>query len=304
MRFRFFAPLAALLILVACSGPSIESRLEQGASNATQLFVDSSIIVPKQQNAALVIGISYAEWPQWALKNTVADARDVEAKLKEMNYDVELLIDPSHDEVWDAVYRLSDTSVDQSAGLRLFYFAGHGLQDRGRNFLVTEIDDDDRVNTIGLQNVIAEIGGAHNSLFFFDACRTTPGVAVGSDNSFVATARDGFRDDRSIGLRLRDERQIESSGLGVQLSNIANTFIMYSTAPNQVAFDGVGENSPFAEAFLEHIDQENANLDEIATEIARGTWARTERAQDPWKTTNALTSDIFLRVPRSVKISG
>lgn len=315
MRFRVFAPLAALLFVIACSGSTLDRHQ----------IVDNAGVAAKRQNAALVVGVSYAAEASWALKNTVADARDVAAKLEDMNYDVTLLIDPLHDDVWDAVFDLSDSSVDPEAGLKLFYFAGHGLQNDGRNFLVTGIDPDGLVRTIGLQDVIAEIGGGpHESLFFFDACRTPPGVSVAANNSFVTTpvSADGdngdaiageeadvdgdgrFGGERSIGLRLREEEAIETAGLGVVLSNIANTFIMYSTAPNQVAFDGVGENSPFAEAFLEHIDEENANLDEIATEIARGTWARTNREQDPWKTTNALTNDIFLRVPRAVKIAG
>ena len=245
---------------------------------------------------ALVVGVSYSDQPDWRLRNTVPDAADVANELRTMGFEVDLQVDPTVQGLQRAVRQLAGAA---KAKVKLFYYAGHGLQIDGGNYLVAEVNEAPTV--VGLDDVIETVSKPkHASLFFFDACRRPPYADRGNLRIRKTALRGIVRSDGAVNTAKIGGR----IGLAETLVNAPNTFIMYSTAPNTAAADGEGRNSPFAQSFLENVGRRNANLDAIATGIARGTKTRTQGRQEPWISKNAFSYDIFLR-PRAVrKVAG
>ncbi len=123
----------------------------------------------------------------------------------------------------------------RNADVALFYYAGHGLQMEGENYLLPvdakiETPADVRFNTINLTDVQQEMAGAQRAnIIILDACRNNPFAAKLSGKG------------RAIGER----------GLGRVDATGAGSLIVFSTQPNNVALDGSGRNSPFAAALAE-----------------------------------------------------
>jgi uncharacterized caspase-like protein len=135
-----------------------------------------------QKRVALVIGnAAYADMP---LRNPVNDAGDVAIKLRQLGFDVTTLTDLTRPQMTQAIRDFGLSS--QGAEAALFYFAGHGVQVRGKNYLLpigqrfaTEADVE--TDAVDVNAVLARVeeAGARVSLLVLDACRTNPLVRSG-----------------------------------------------------------------------------------------------------------------------------
>jgi TPR repeat protein len=236
LSWRLKSVAAALLALVAVA-------LAASAAGAETRF-------------ALVIGNgAYRNVP--ALANPPNDARDIAAALKSLGFNVTLKVDLD----LAAMQRAIDEFALESAGadVSLFYYAGHGFQLSGRNYLIPvgaglRQVGDIASRTVALDAVLAELGqGKGSHLVFLDACRNNPfaGAGVGP-----------------------------AAGLA-RVGKLPGFFITFATQPDNVAFDGSGRNSPFATALLGRLSTPGADISSMMIAVRNDVFAETGGQQIP-----------------------
>jgi formylglycine-generating enzyme required for sulfatase activity/ankyrin repeat protein len=205
-------------------------------TNAYQLLVAATLQPAHADTTgprfALVIGNSgYTGMPR--LKNPVNDATDLTVALKRLGFRVTLLTDASRKAMNQAIVAFREALARDQQSEGIFFFAGHGVQSNGVNYLIpvgadikAEVDLDDEA--VSAQKILGSLEDARNrvNLVILDACR---------DNPLPSMMRSAAR------------------GLAVVTSAPSETLILYSTAAGQTAADGEGRNSPFAQALLSHI---------------------------------------------------
>lgn len=228
---------------------------------------------------ALVIGNSAYE-RAGRLANPVRDAKLLAGVLEDLGFDVEFLPDLDEDGMGDAL-DLLDEKVD-SVDVALFYFAGHGMQVDGRNFLVpidAKLRSESAVEreAISLQSVINILERAKTSLVFIDACRNNP----------LADAL---------------AQKLESTGRGVRvLQGLAtmrtsgDMLIGYATLPNSVAYDGDDANSPYTTALAKHLATPDVEVSVLMKRVTRDVVAATDGKQRPQQLSQMQTEFYFKR---------
>ena len=232
-----------------------------------------------EKRVALVIGNSaYKEVAQ--LANPVNDANEISSALKSAGFDVILGVDVDKREFDTKVRNFADLLEDADAAI--FFYAGHGLQVAGRNYLIPvdahlqgERDlDFDAVNLDFIMKQM-ELGRADKTnIVFLDACR---------DNPFSQNLA------RSMGTR--------STSIGKGLAQVdtgVGTFIAYSTQPGNVALDGKGKNSPFTAALSKHVREPGRDLTSVMIETRKDVLAATAGKQVPWDH-SALTGEFYFQ---------
>ena len=230
-----------------------------------------------EKRIALVIGNSaYQGAPE--LKNSRNDAADMAAALKRLGFDV---VEGS-----DLDKRSMERTIRQfgqklgHADVALFYFAGHGLQVGGQNYLVPvdarltsegDVDFESLPLTLVLRQMERE---AKTSIVLLDACRDNP------------LARNLAR---SMGTR--------SSQIGQGLAEVkagVGTLIGFSTQPGNIALDGDGRNSPYAAALLKYVDVPGKDVSAVLVAVRNDVLQATGGRQVPWEYTS-LTGEVFFK---------
>jgi caspase domain-containing protein len=223
---------------------------------------------------ALVIGNgAYKNGP---LSNPTNDAKDVAASLRAIGFDVTLALDLELKVMRVTIAKFAGKLTDNSAAL-LFY-AGHGVQFAGTNYLLpigslSKIKEprDLEAHSVSLSDLISQITARKNavSIFILDACRDSPFTSVPEIISGLArTVPRGL-------ARSDDERRIKASRL-------AGVLIAYSTAPNMVALDGVGRNSPYTKHLKDALRRPNTTLESMLKLTGSGVTIETAGGQTPW----------------------
>jgi len=163
----------------------------------------------------------------------------------------------------------------RSSAIALVYYAGHGIEINGRNYLVgTDVDmsSPQQVlsHSIDATEMLSALGIATPGakILILDACR---------DNPFPERFR----------------RQ--AHGLA-QIEAPVETFIAFSTSPGKVAEDGSGSNSPYTKALIARLDKENSALEAIFRDVRKSVVNETNGRQTPWENTS-LTAEIKLSAP-------
>ncbi len=213
----------------------------------------------QERRTALVIGnSSYSSGP---LKNPVNDAADMAESLQKLGFSVTLKKNASYKEMDDAIRDFGDKL--KKGGVGLFFYAGHGVQIRGRNYLIPiganiSKDTDVKFFAVDTEIVLAEMGNAGNQLniVILDACR---------DNPFVKSFRSVNR------------------GLAIISNAPKGTFITYSTSPGKVAIDGSGRNSPYTESLIRHMKTPGLPIEEVFKEVRKDLVRKTSGHQVPWE---------------------
>ena len=235
---------------------------------ATQVDASTDGTEPR---TALVIGNSnYDHFGN--LRNPGNDAADVADKLERLGFDVTVLLDGGERDLFEAVRDFGD-KLARTKGLGLFYYAGHGIEVGGTNYLIptdADIQAEDEVEfaSIAVDFVLSKMESADNAsnILILDACR---------DNPLPASTR-----------------STDSRGLTV-VQAPAGSLIVYATDPGEVALDGNGRNSPFTEAFLEHVDTPGLDVELMFRNVRSDVVSSTGGRQTPW-TNSSLTQSIVL----------
>jgi len=209
------------------------------------LYIFLCITSFAQQNStgkyALVIGNgAYTNLSR--LANPVNDADDITAVLQELGFTVDKLLDATLVQMEEAVLRLRDRLHRSEEAYGFFFYAGHGVQMDGENFLIpvdANIPNETflRHRALSVQLLLDNLNDAGNTLnvVVLDACR---------DNPF-GWSRAGSR------------------GLAMITRQPADSIIVYATSAGQVASDGTGRNGLFTSFFLEHLMDPTLEINEV-----------------------------------------
>ncbi len=248
--------------------------LSSGAAPATEAAPQAK---PAERRVALVIGNGrYAHATH--LPNPSNDARAIGAALRDLGFEVIEGIDLGRSMMEQHLRDFLQRS--SSARIALMFYAGHGMQVDGRNYLVpvdarlaarTDLDAD----TVDLDKIVAALDDEiRANIIMLDACRDNP----------LAQLLEKAARSRSIAPR---------GGLAAYSSVGTGTLIAFATAPGHVAQDGDGANSPFTTALLKHIRTADLEVRQMMTRVRAEVAAATGRKQIPWDN-SSLLGDIYL----------
>jgi len=243
----------------------LTSNSEKVISESKTINFNETVL---ENRLALVIGNSnYAVAP---LRNAANDGKAMAKALRELNFDVIEVIDGDKKTMKDAVRKFSD-KLTEDKGVGLFYYAGHGVQVKGDNYLIpinhqiqTEMDVADEA--LGLNTVLdyMHVCGTRMNIIILDACR---------DNPYARSMRSASR-----GLA-----QVYSEGSG--------SLIAYATSPGSVAADGEGENGLYTQELLKAMKTPGLEINTIFRKVLSNVKKLSSGQQIPW--TNASIEGEF-----------
>lgn len=232
---------------------------------AIVILLAAALGARSEGRVALVIG-NGAYQEATSLANPVNDAADVAARLRGLGFKVIEGRDLEKRALERRIGEFADALAGADAGL--FYYAGHGVQVDGRNYILPVDARLDGAVKLQLESVpIDQVLGimeqqTKTSLVFLDACRNNPFARSGTKGS--------------------DRAARALSGLA-PFDAARGSFIAFSTAPGAVALDGSGRNSPFAAALIAHIDRPGQSISDLMIAVRRDVVAATGGQQRPWE---------------------
>lgn len=223
------------------------------------LIYPSATPAATERRIALVIGNSaYSSGP---LKNPVNDAAAMASQLQKLGFTVILKKDANLRGMEDALTDFGDRL--KRGGVGLFFYAGHGLQVGGANYLVPigariNRESDIRYETLDAGKILDEMANANNGLniVILDACR---------DNPYSRSFRNAAR------------------GLAIVSNAPAGTFVSYSTSPGNVASDGDGHNSPYTAALLRYMTEPGQPVEQVFKKVRQTLTTQSGGRQIPWE---------------------
>jgi WD40 repeat protein/uncharacterized caspase-like protein len=231
--------------------------------------------------ALVIANAGYVHTP--TLVNPLNDAALISSKLKELGFDVQLEKDVGASRFSEIIQEFS-TKLDKDTEV-LFYYAGHGLQFLGENFLVgidarlkgeaTLQFETFKLNTI--LNLLER--RASTTLLFWDACR---------DNPLAGELL------RSITGSSSGDSPLVRGGAAPLPPRRGDTLIVFSAEPGKTALDGSGELSPFAESLGRHIGTANVEIESMLKRVSAEVLASTHEFQRPERLSQ-LTHDFYFR---------
>ena len=222
---------------------------------------------PTERRIALVIGNgSYTNAP---LKNPVNDASDMAAKLEACGFKVTKSLNADRAKMREVVREFEHQL--RKGGVGLFFFAGHGIQVNGRNYLVPvgasiheEYEIDDECLKVSSVLRAMEYAGNRLNIIVLDACR---------DNPFARS----FRSSKS-GLAKMDAP--------------TGSLLAYATSPGSVASDGTGRNGIYTGRILELMQKPGLEVLSLFRLVRVGVMSDTGNKQVPWESTS-LTGEFY-----------
>ena len=208
------------------------------------------------------------------LPNPPNDAAAVAAKLEELGFEVYSGVDLDQRSMLSLTRDYARALDGAEAGL--VFYAGHGLQVDGENYLLP-VDaqlahpSDLAFEAVSLTQLMTQIEDeARASIVILDACRDNP-------------------------LSRSFQRKSRSANVGKGLARLSagtGSLIAFATAPGDVALDGTGQHSPFTAALLEEIGQPGVEINQMMTRVRARVYSSTDRDQLPW-TNSALLGEFF-----------
>ncbi|EAQ03130.1 hypothetical protein OB2597_13338 [Pseudooceanicola batsensis HTCC2597] len=238
----------------------------------------SGTLALAESRLAFVVGNS-AYRSVSALENPINDALDISVALEGLGFDVILGSDTSMEEMRTGIRHFAERA--ETADVVLFYYAGHGFQVSGQNYLVpvdaelTSIADlqDQTVPVTDIMTAMQKSRGI--KLVFLDACRDNP-----------------------FGVGMETLPGVDT-GLA-RVGTAADFMFVYATQPDNVAYDGTGRNSFFTEAVLNHIYTPGQDLAELMVSVRRDVLAATGGRQVPWENSSLTRLFEFDQSPETV----
>jgi formylglycine-generating enzyme required for sulfatase activity len=253
----FFLPavfLSGFLFFGACARADQRQAVQPGPERRTALVIG---------NAAYETGF---------LRNPVNDARAMAKVLEELSFDVTLRENLDQKQMKREIQAFGEKL--QEGGVGLFYFAGHGIQVNGRNYLIpvgAAIEHEKQVEyeAVDMGAVLSEMDFAHArmNIVIIDACR---------DNPFA-------RSFRSM-----------AQGLA-SIDAPSGTLIAYATAPGSVANDGAGENGVYTGELIKAMVQPGLKIEDVFKQVRSAVREATEGRQVPWESSSLEGDFYFLR---------
>lgn len=240
------------------------------------LIDESSLLLAQQQQPRTALVIGNAAYLEDALVNPVNDATDIAEALRSLGFEVTLLLDQDLRAMKGALETFNQQL--QIGGVGVFYYAGHGIQVDGENYLIPlnarlERQSDVRFEALALGQVLnaMEDSDAEVKIVMIDACR---------DNPFHLRLRSGTR-------TLSTQR-----GLAFEVPP-EGTIISFATSPGREADDGEGRNSPYTASLLRHIKTPNLDVNAVFRAVRADVMNTTQQRQVPWYQESLVGSFFF-----------
>ncbi len=229
-----------------------------------------------EKRIALIIG-NGAYTKAKPLPNPSNDAADMTASLKTLGFEVLSGVNLDKRGMENLIRDFGNKLAN--GGVGLFYYAGHGIQVGGENYLVpvdADIPEEDEVSysAVPVNLVLRKMATAGNTLniVILDACRNNP---------FARSWRT-FRDNAN------------ADGLA-KIAPPTGTLVLYATEPGKVASDGAGRNGLFTESLLKQIKKPNVEYDQMVKALSADVWQKSNKQQLPWKEGNSLSDFYFAK---------
>ena len=223
---------------------------------------------------ALIVG--NAAYKTSPLKNAVNDARALARALSKFGFEVQLEENVSQQNFMTAL-RTFGNRLRETQGIGLFYYAGHGMQIKGSNYLIPvdttiEAEDEVRYFAIDAGQILDKMDQAGNRLniVILDACR---------DNPFARNFRS------------------KQSGLA-QMDAPSGMLIAFSTSPGSVASDGDGANGIYTKHLLRNLSTPGLPIELVLKRVRESVSADTGQKQIPWES-SSLLGDFYFVEPAS-----
>jgi len=238
----------------------------------------STASIALETRIALVIGNS--TYTSGSLPNPANDARMIGETLKGLGFEVIPRTNADQTTMKRAIQEFGARLEKAGPGaVGLFYYAGHGVQLNGKNYLIPtsaqiEREGDVEIEAVSADWVIEQMRYARNRLniMILDACRNNPFI----------------HNNRSLG----------GNGLAT-IEAPAGILIAYSTAPGSVATDGSGRDSPYAEALSHAMRDLHEPVEQVFKHVRVGVMDATSGNQVPWES-SSLTGDFYFAPPQTV----
>lgn len=229
-------------------------------SDARYITLKSSDNVSQQKRLALIIGNGSYQTVS-ALPNPPNDARSMEAALKQLGFETMAYTDLTQADMIRHI-REFGTRLKELQAVGLFFYAGHGIQCNGENYLIPvnaniEKEQDVELESVNLNRVLGEMDYAKNDLniIILDACRNNPFAGV---------------------------RAIGNNGGLAQVNAPQGTFIAYATSPGKTASDGTGQNGLYTEQLVNQIAVPGLKLEDVFKRVRVEVSNKSNRQQIPW----------------------
>lgn len=267
---RVSTSLAMGLALVgALAGPALAAR-DKDERNLV-IGAPAAAVATASQRVALVIGNgAYRDAP---LNNPPNDARAMAQALKESGFAVTLQVDTDIQGMLTSIRRFGDQL--RKGGVGVFYYAGHGMQIKGRNYLipvnsVIQREDEVAYQAVDAQAVLDKMEAAGNgtNIMILDACRNNPFA-----------------------------RSFRSSQQGLaQMDAPVGTLVAFATAPGSVASDGRGSNGLYTHHLLSAMREPGAKVEDVFKRVRSAVRRESKDKQVPWEATS-LEGDFYFTAP-------
>ena len=229
-----------------------------------------------ERRVALVIG--NAAYKSAPLTNPVNDASDVAATLRSMGFETILVRDATLAQMRGATREFVDAAA--SSEVALIFYAGHGIEAKGRNYVIPvnadikheyELEEQayDASRWLEMLEGLKTRSRQRVNIVILDACR---------NNEFARSWRSS------------------SQGLS-RMDAPTGTFVAFSTAPGRVALDGAKgqRNSPFTKNLLRAIQTPDVPIELMFKEVRRLVVDETKSAQVPWENSSLVGDFVFKR---------
>jgi uncharacterized caspase-like protein len=221
-----------------------------------------------QKRVALLIGNSaYATAP---LVNPANDAADLATALKARGFETTVALNTTKRELNARVRSFADQITPGTVAL--FYYAGHGMQVRGRNYILpvdarVQSEGDVVEQGVEIDSVLQRLEGkaAAINLVILDACRNNP-----------------FTSAKGSGLAAVDAPK--------------GSLVAFATAPGKVALDGKGRNGVYTKHLLANLNAPGMRVEDVFKRVRIGVTEESQGQQVPWENTS-LTSDFYFIPP-------
>lgn len=213
-----------------------------------------------------------------SLPNPVNDAKDMTEKLQSLGFRVFAGTNMKKTEMITRIREFGE-ELAANGGVGLFFYAGHGVQFEGENYLIpvdADIKAEDEIDVflVSIEIVLKKLATARNDLniILLDACR---------DNPFAGS----WKVNRSTG----------SDGGWAKMNAPRGTVLFYATAPGSVASDGKGRNGLFTSTLLDHISQPDLELSKFIKTVIGDVSTKSKNTQTPWNESSFAGDFYFVK---------
>ena len=251
-------------------------ELEEKLRVAQQQSAKPTASYGAERRVALVIG--NATYKINPLKNPVNDSTDMARSLRSVGFDVIEANNTTLAQIREVTRRFADKLGSSDVGL--VYYSGHGVEVKGKNYLIPVNADikreyevvDQAFDASQFLEMMDNIRGPNNkrvNILIVDACRNN---------------------------ELQKSWRSTNNGLA-RMDAPGGTFISFATAPGRVAADGVGRNSPYTKHLLQALKQPNVPIEQVFKVVRRNVMEETKGEQIPWEN-SSLVGDFYFTVQR------